>query len=221
MAETILLVLGIAILFYAALPAVGAFLARARWRRFRATVTTVSHYPTASPGAVGRDRSAPLGRYRFFGTLEAIQGEDRIWFTNGRFSVAADLRNVRVYLIPEMESSESFPLSGPGAAPTALGSVRWSRIFSLPEGTPVFVGGELFSEEGRAVFRDSGRTRLLVVIHDCPRETVVLHAISGAGSATSTSTPLPSRRWPPARSPSCCWPSRCSPSPGASCPSSR
>ena len=179
MVGTILLVLGIAFLFYAALPAVGAFFARGRWRRFRATVTTVSHYPTAGSGAVGGGRSVPLGHYRFFGTLEAIQGDDRIWLTNGRFSVAADLRNVRVYLIPEMEHSESFSLSSPGAAPSALGSVPWSRIFSLPEGTPVFVGGEMFSEEGRAVFRDSGRTRLLVVIHDCPREAVVLHAISG------------------------------------------
>jgi len=179
MVGTILLVLGIAFLFYAALPAVGAFFARGRWRRFRATVTAVSHYPTAGPVAAGGSGSEPVGHYRFFGTLEAIQGDDRIWLTNGRFSVAADLRNVRVYLIPEMERSESFSLSTPGAAPAVLGSVPWSRIFSLPEGTPVFVGGAMFSEEGRAVFRDSGRTRLLVVIHDCPRETVVLHAISG------------------------------------------
>jgi len=171
MARHLLLVICIAVLFYAGLPALGAFLARGQWRRFRRTVTAVSHYPTATAAAVDRERSAPCGHYRFFGTLEAIQGDDRIWLTNGRFSVAADLRNVRVYLIPEAEAGET-------AAP-ALGSVPWSRIFSLPEGTPVFVGGALFSEEGRGVFRDNGRTRLLVVIHDCPKESLVLHAISG------------------------------------------
>jgi len=179
MVGTVLLVFAIAFLFYAALPAVGALFARTRWRSFRATVTSASHYPTVSPAVVGSRSAQPLGRYRFFGTLEAIQGDDRIWLTNGRFSVAADLRNVRVYLIPEMERSDSFSPSTPGASPTALGSVPWNRIFSLPEGTPVFVGGEMFSEEGRAVFRDSRSTRLLVVIHDCPRESVVLHAISG------------------------------------------
>ncbi len=179
MAGTVFLVIGIAVLFYAALPAVGAIVARGRWRRFRTTVTTVSHYPTAGPGVMARDRSAPAGQYRFFGTLEAIQGNDRIWLTNGRFSVAADLRNVRVYLIPEIEQSGALSLSRGGASAAALGSVPWNRIFSLPEGTPVFVGGALFSEEGRAVFRNNGRTRLLVVIHDCPRENVVLHAISG------------------------------------------
>ena len=179
MAGTIFLVIAIAVLFYAALPAVGALVARERWRRFRDTVTAVSRYPTAGPGVVGRERSAPAGHYRFFGTLEAIQGNDRIWLTNGRFSVAADLRKVRVYLIPEMERSETFSPSRGGTPPAALGSVPWSRIFSLPEGTPVLVGGALFSEEGRAVFRNNGRTRLLVVIHDCPRENVVLHAIRG------------------------------------------
>jgi len=179
MVGTVLLVFGIAFLFYAVLPAVGAVFARTRWRTFRATVTRASHYPTASPAVIGSPRSQPLGRFRFFGTLEAIQGDDRIWLTNGRFSVAADLRNVRVYLIPEMERSESFSPSAPGASPAALGSVPWNRIFSLPEGTPVFVGGTMFSEEGRAVFRDSRSNRLLVVIHDCPRESVVMHAISG------------------------------------------
>ena len=171
MAGHFILVISIAVLFYAVVPAFGAFLARGQWRRFRATVTAVSHYPTATPGVVGREHAAPAGYFRFFGTLEAIQGDDRIWLTNGRFSVAADLRNVRVYLIPEAEVGEP-------VAP-ALGSVPWSRIFSLPERTPVFVGGALFSEEGRGVFRDDGRTRLLVVIHDCPKESVVLRAISG------------------------------------------
>jgi hypothetical protein len=179
MARHLLLVIGIAILFYVALPALGAFLARDQWRRFRRSVTTVSHYPTATSAVVGREGTAPVGCYRFFGTLEAIQGDDRIWLTNGRFSVAVDLRNVRVHLIPETESNEPVSLSRPGAAAAALGSVPWSRIFSLPEGTPVFVGGALFSEEGRGVFRDNGRIRLLVVIHDCPKESLVLRAISG------------------------------------------
>src|SRR5208283_3217006 len=68
--------------------------------------------------------------------------------------------------------------AGPGAENAELRSMPWSRIFSLPEGTPVFVAGPLFTEEGRGVFRDHGRDRLLVVIHDCPRESIVLRAIS-------------------------------------------
>ena len=179
MTPQLILILSLALVFYAALPAVGAFLARGQWRRFRRMVTAMSHYPTATPAAVGRERSGSLGSYRFFGSLEAIQGNDRIWITNGRFSVAADLRNVRVSLIPEAEGDLDDSWASGGRAGAALGSVPWSRIFSLPEGTPVFVGGQLFAEEGRGIFRASGKSRLLVVIHDCPRESVVPRAISG------------------------------------------
>jgi hypothetical protein len=174
------LVLCIAILFYAAFPAIGAFLVRGQWRSFRRTVNAVSRYPTASPTAVGREHTGAVGYHRFFGSLEAIQGEDRIWITNGRFSVAADLRGVRVYLIPESDGQSADIRGNPGGGDAELKSVPWSRIFSLPEGTPVFLAGALFAEEGRGVFRDHGRVRLLVVIHDCPRESIVRKAI-GSG----------------------------------------
>jgi hypothetical protein len=173
----LVLILAIALLFYAAFPGIGAFRVRGRWRVFRQTIHEVSRYPTATPHAVGRERNAFIGLFRFFGTLEAIQGEHRIWITNGRFSVAADLMNVHVYLIPEDGGQEHDDESV--AEDTELRSMPWSRIFSLPEGTPVFVGGALFSEEGRGVFRGYGRARLLVVIHDCPRESIVESAIRG------------------------------------------
>jgi hypothetical protein len=171
----LVLIIGIAALFYAAFPAIGAFIVRGQWRMFRKTVIAVSRYPTAGPAAVGRERSGAVGEYRFFGTLEAIQGDDRIWITNGRFSVAAELRGVRVHLIPESEADAG--TAGRGTAGGELRSVPWSRIFSLPEGTPIFLGGTLHAEEGRGVFRDHGNPPLLVVIHDCARESIVSRAI--------------------------------------------
>ena len=183
------LIVGIATLFYAAFPAIGAFLVRGQWRTFRKIVTAASRYPTATPSVIGREHTAPVGTFRFFGTLEAIQGDDRIWITNGRFSVAADLRGVRVYVIPEGEEDGRKSPEDVGAESAEdrgaessgeLRSVPWSRIFSLPEGTPIFVGGALFAEEGRGVFRNNRRPPLLVVIHDCPRESIVNRAI-GSG----------------------------------------
>jgi hypothetical protein len=173
----LVLIVCIAALFYAAFPAVGAFIVRGQWRTFRRTVMEVSRYPTAGPAIIGRERAALAGHFRFFGSLEAIQGDDRIWITNGRFSVAAELRGVRVFLIPEAEEEAGQPSTGRGASGGELRSVPWSRIFSLPEGTPIFVGGALFAEEGRGIFRDHEHTRLLVVIHDCAREKIVSQAI--------------------------------------------
>ena len=171
------LIPAIALLFYAGLPGIGAFRVRARWRDFRRTVDEVSRYPTARAHTVGKERNAFMGLFRFFGTLEAIQGDNRIWITNGRFSVAADLRNVHVYLIPEGEGAAEGPGSAVAKPDVELRSMPWSRIFSLPEGTPVFVAGALFSEEGRGLFRGYGKARLLVVIHDCPRESILETAI--------------------------------------------
>jgi hypothetical protein len=176
----LVLIIGIAALFYTAFPAIGAFIARAHWRMFRRTVIAVSRYPSAGPAAIGRERSAAAGTFRFFGTLEAIQGDDRIWITNGRLSVAADLRGVRVYLVPDSEGRPERAPGGRGTEEGELRSVPWSRIFSLPEGTPIFLGGALFAEEGRGVFRGDRQTPLLVVIHDCARESIVTRAI-GSG----------------------------------------
>lgn len=164
---SLLLVLGIALVFYVAVPGIGAFLARGQWRRFRRTMLAVSRCPTANPARIARDRTGLLGSYRFFGTLEAIQGDERIWITNGRHSVAADLGGLSVYILPRQGVSAEDGKEG------EVRNVPWGRIFSLPEGTPVLVGGTLFAEDGRGVFRSRGRDRLLVVIHDCPRESIV------------------------------------------------
>ncbi len=183
-----IVILAITALFYAAFPGLGAFLARGQWRVFRRAIAEASGYPTASPLAVGRERSAYVGCFRFFGTLEAIQGEDRIWITNGRFSVAVYLRNVRVYSVPEGSPSEDS--RGDPAAGEVLRSAPWNSIFSLPEGTPMFVAGALFSEEGRGVFREHARIRLLVVIHECPPENLLPRAISGGRHRNELVNPL-------------------------------
>ena len=166
----LLLVIGLAGLFYAAIPGIGAFLARGQWRRFRRTIVEVSRLPTVNPSRIAREKTGFLGSYRFFGTLEAIQGDERIWITNGRQSVAADLSGLSVHILPQQDAR---PENG---RETEMRSVPWGRIFSLPEGTPILVGGALFSEDGRGVFRSRGRDRLLVVIHDCPRESIIQRA---------------------------------------------
>jgi hypothetical protein len=161
-----LLILAIAVLFYVGIPGIGAFLARGRWRQFRATLNEVSRYPIFSAHA-GWERGGFCGNFRVFGTLEAIQGEDRIWITTGSSSVAVDVRNLDVYLLPGSQADRE------------LRAIAWDRIFSIPEGTNILVGGALFNENGRGVFRPRGRLKPLVVIHECPREQIFHRAIFG------------------------------------------
>jgi hypothetical protein len=166
-------ILAVATLFYLAIPGIGAFLVRGRWRLFRSTIHDVSRYPMLIPRAFGRERNEFVGYFRFFGTLEAIQGEDRIWITNGATSVAADLKKLNVYMLPAAQTPDQERMD------TDLRAVPWSRIFSLPEGTTILVGGALFCEDGRGVFRTRSKQRPLVVFHDCKRENIIQRAIWG------------------------------------------
>jgi hypothetical protein len=171
-------VAGVALLFFLVLPGVGAFLARARWRTFRAALRAVSRWPSAD----ARRQPAPpaaaepdgfVGFHRFFGALEALQGDDRIWLSGAGESVAVDLRGVSVYLLPASAGD------GRAREDEELSSVPWNRIFALSEGTTLLVGGALYREEGRSVFKTRDGTPPLALIYDCPRSAIMRRAIRG------------------------------------------
>jgi hypothetical protein len=93
-----------------------------------------------------------------------------------------------VFLIPDDEPDEGAPARGNSAA--SLASVPWNRIHSLPEGTPMFVGGGFVVEEGRLIFRGRPETPLLLVIHDCPRESILARAIGSGRQRNEYMNPL-------------------------------
>ncbi len=171
----LLTALGTAVLFFALVPGAGAFTVRWQWRLFRRRMLEASLAPflrySDLSGAEG-----PRGDFRVFGELEAIQGRDRVWINAGEFTVEADLEGVRLYLLPSLSGSgglkEPLPDEEPAVAP-------WNRVFSLPSGLRLFVGGRLFLEEGRGVFRSGPRTPLLVVFYDGERESILKRAIWG------------------------------------------
>jgi len=170
----VLLALATALLFFAVIPGIGAFDVRRQWRVFRRRLEQTSLYPflryadlAGAEGARG---------VRVFGELEAIQGRNRIWINTGDFTVEADLAGVRTYLLPSVSQArpglEALPDEEPAVAP-------WSRVFSLPSGLRLFVGGTLYQEKGRGVFRSGPREPLLVVFYDGERESILRRAIWG------------------------------------------
>ncbi len=175
----ILVVFATAFLFFGLIPGVGAFAVRAQWRGFRrrsieASLLPLLRYSDLAAGSPGSQS------YRIFGALEAIHGENRIWLNSGSFSVEVELGGVRLYSLP------SFPVPGGGLEaleqrlPDEVpGSMSWSQLFSLPAGTRMFVGGRLFREQGRAVFRTQPREPLLVVIYDGQERSFLPRAIWG------------------------------------------
>ncbi|MFP4483461.1 MAG: hypothetical protein ACOCYG_00560 [Spirochaetota bacterium] len=178
------LVFLVAFLFFLLIPGIGAFLARHRWRVFRRRITTASTYATAGypevlVGSRAR-RERFIGWYRFFGGLESIQGDGIAWLTDGRASIAVELTDAPVYMVPggpvnAAAGRERLSLhADQGEVPMAT---TWKKVGSLPEGTRMFVAGSLFGERGRAVFKGADGSKPFVIMYDGPDETLVFRSI--------------------------------------------
>lgn len=173
------LVLVVAIVFYAVIPGTGAFVTRSRWRGFRGRLSSSSLLPFVQYSHLGGSEAGGPQRLRFLGRLEAMQGEDRIWVSNGHFSVAADLANTTVYLLPSPRGQgnegglERYEERVPDEAPRAA---RWRRIYSLPQGMQIYLAGSFLMDRGRGVFRSLERDKLLAVIFDGDPQTLLPRA---------------------------------------------
>ena len=158
-------VASVASLFFVVIPGVGATTVRRAWRQFRASVESASLLPTLRLGEGVTD-----GSYRFFGTLEAIQGADLLWLTDGRLTVGAHLAGVRVFLLSSLDGDGEPQL------------LPWRRVYSLPAGTKVFVAGRLRGEQGRRIFRGESGQPPVVLIYAGDEGALMTRAIeSGRG----------------------------------------
>jgi hypothetical protein len=171
----LLLAFGAALLFFVLIPGIGAFTVRSQWRVFRRRVQECSLYPILRYSDLAA-ADGEQGCFRVLGELEAFQGRNRVWLNTGSFTVEADLSGVKLYLLPSLltgkQREEALPDEEPAVAP-------WDRIFSLPSGMKLFVGGRLFLEGGRGVFRSQPREPLLVVFYDGEPRSILARAIWG------------------------------------------
>ena len=169
----------LALLFYIAVPGLGAVLVRRRWRRFRTRIIGLTECPTISYGAIERAATGYLGRYRIFGALEAIQEGDTIWIYDGDISVSADLRGVSVYLLPSSgtERDGVFERNLEVLPDDAAHQLPWSKVSALPQGTKMLVSGALYRERGHALFRSTRDLPLTIVLFDGDERTVLRRAI--------------------------------------------
>ena len=169
-------------LFSILIPGVGAFHVRSRWRTFRQRIIDSTLLPSISYNRLVRDEGGYLGGYRFFGNLEAIQGDDTVWIRGGSTSLSADLAGVHVYMLPGFSHSENEGVverneeALPDEMPQQL---PWNRVFSLPEGTPVYISGPLFLSHGQAIFRSTKESELTVVIYDGDAGSLLRRSIWG------------------------------------------
>jgi len=171
----------VAFLFFGLIPGLGAFLIKGQWFKFRQKLISASKKEMADFSLVSKsDKMSVVGEYRFFGTLESIQNDNRLWITDGSMTVGIDVQGISVYLLRSLpvdlnsSSIEQAENMLPDDEPDCL---PWKKIYSLSSGIQVFVFGKLFNDGGKLVFREDNKEDLLVVIYDGKKETLLKRSI--------------------------------------------
>jgi hypothetical protein len=159
-----------AFVFYLLIPVAGAFRLRSRWRKFRTRVAQLCVAPSLryrDLAAAEREGRGRIGRFRLQGTIEAIEGQHRVWVRGEGVSALVDLSRAPLYV------------AAPGAAEAgSIERLRWSSLSSLVEGTRIFVGGLLSMEEGRPVFIDTPDESLIAVCHGGDEKQIISRLIA-------------------------------------------
>lgn len=184
MLTPILEALGLALLFYIAVPLAGAFRVRSLWRSVRSRILAARSAPPWRFER-GAGLEGTLGRYRVEGAIEALQGEGRIWVRAADSTLIVEPGTEGVLVLPQGD-----PLSNPGAAapdakapdakvPRAIDEAElleradervdrlpWSRLGALFEGTRILAHGTVTIEAGVPLLSVADAPGGLVLIHD-------------------------------------------------------
>ena len=175
--STAILLLLVAFLFYFLIPLGGAFYVRKRWRDFRHNLRASLDFPMLKPRFLPGDRESGLQRFK--GRLEAMEGDNIVWVKGPGGSVCVDMRDAVVYNMTDPGSNDQiydylypFPLPR-----ISLSPMRWNEVFSLTEGTKVYLFGELSVERGRYVLGAARQMPLTAIIYNEDPFTLIPRAV--------------------------------------------
>ncbi len=169
--------ISLAVLFYFIIPVGGAFYVRRMWRFFRRSLRASLDFPLALPSFT--TYSGSLGLHRFLGRLEAIEGSDRLWIRGPHGSLTADMKNAAVYNLTDPGRDDQiydhlYPYSLPNESLTRM---SWNDVFSLTEGTRLFLYGNLRVQNGRYCMESCREMPLTVIIFNEDPFTLVPRCI--------------------------------------------
>jgi hypothetical protein len=176
--------LAAAIVFYLLIPILGAFMLRSQWRRFRERIALVGLAPRLRYRDLAKatlDGRTEVGRFLFCGTIEAIEGNDRVWVRGEGVSALVEFSRAPLYVLAPGEAEAG-----------AIERRRWSSVSSLVEGTSIFVAGLLVIDDGLPVFMDRPGEALVAVCHE-NGEAHIISRLIAAGRAPNEYWNYPTR----------------------------
>jgi len=149
-----------AIIFYALLPLVGAFMTRQQWRLFRNSVAAAASLPV-----FGTTRSPEAGRCRIQGDVDALGGKFELWISCSNAVVVVDLHDAWVYVLTGRAGDDT------------IEKRRWRDLPSIGPGARAFIAGTVELSGGRFVISTDGKEAPLVILHDGDDDSVIRRAI--------------------------------------------
>jgi len=158
-----------AVLFYVALPVVGAFIVRGQWRKFRTRLRQADGLPELPPGTASE--GMPV---KAFGAVDAIGGDDELWIRTDRVTFAVDMKGVPVYLVSDASDGRS-----ESGEEDSVERLAWSGLPAVSQGVRAFAAGRASVEAGKLVLGPLGKEPPLVILHSGDDGDVVVRAIRG------------------------------------------
>lgn len=164
---------------YLLIPGLAAFIVLRQWRTFRARVVESTLFPLL--GYAGIRSSSLSSRFRFYGTLEALEGKNYLWLKEegGKATVRVDMHRQGFWMIPDEGEP---PSELRGDAPGTLNSappqwVSWSEASALTEGSKFYVFGPVDPTESQVTFHGTAERLLLVLLYEGNPEDLIRRCI--------------------------------------------
>ncbi|MCX7025158.1 MAG: hypothetical protein NT080_11150 [Spirochaetes bacterium] len=179
-------VAAIAFLFYLGIPVMGAFRVRSHWRSVRIALEYLCTRPTlsfAEVSAAERRRASAcaereaVGIHALYGSVEAVEGVDRLWVRDGILSALVEMGKASVFLLRGGGLPGADLLAGLESADERFVETPWREFSAIDSGMRVFVGGPVFAERGVATFLAGKTERPIVVFYDGEDADLLLRAI--------------------------------------------
>ncbi len=172
------LIIVISSFFYILLPGLGAFYTRSKWRLFRKQLINSTLIPDIGYKEFMLAKDEHIGKFRFFGSLQAMH-DNLIILNNKQITVHVEMKKALVYVlragnIEKIENSFEEVLTDQTPE-----KVTWNKVFSLPEGSSIFVCGNLYNENDQAVFKTIRKIPATVIIFEGDPEKLLKQTIWG------------------------------------------
>jgi len=142
---------------YGIIPIIGGFYIRNKWRKFRNRFNDMRLSPLLDY-RLYRHLEKEGGLFRFSGSFESITDGHTLWVRGKDLSIPVSLEKTKCYI---------FPIHEGVGIPQAPELIRWNRVSTITEGSKVFIGGLLKSQDNRLNFVSTKEHPLVVIFYSC------------------------------------------------------